>query len=101
MERIIGIDALDDKGADERVKLLNEKYPNFSFEHRPHDTRKEFVVMDVTPNAGQPLLDQMKRTAEGLDPQVEETDVNDPVVTAGVTAGANDGAPPAGGGATA
>lgn len=97
MERIIGIDALNNEAADQRVKLLSGKYPDFKFEHRPHDTRKQFVVIGVNQSMGQPLLDQMKRTAEGLDPVVEEVDLEDPKTTDGVTVGVNEAGPVGGG----
>lgn len=94
MERLLGIDALNKEQADERVAKLKEKYQGYDFEHRDHDGRREFVVKNVNPNTGQPLLDQMRRTAEGLDPVVQQVDVNNPATTAGVTTGKS-GAPPA------
>jgi len=101
MARIIGIDKVSEEATKKRVEELQKKYPDSEFEYRQHDTRFEFVVKEVTPNMGQALLDQMRRTAEGLDPVVQDVDVNDPKTTQGVTTGATGSAAPAGGTPTA
>lgn len=87
MERILGYDAVSDEDATKRVADLKAKYPEFDFEWRTHETRKQFVVKNVTPTMGQPLVDKMRRTAEGLDPQVQAADVNDPATTKGFVGG--------------